>query len=289
MDVLQWSDNYSVGHPEIDTQHQQLFSLFSKLARGIEDGGPSFHMEQAFIQLCGYVKNHFRFEERLMKKADYPELAAHKKKHAKIKNKLQGFRKDFNKASGKKKDAVALDVAKFLQEWLQGHINGDDQKYTPYISKPEAPETTAIKQSFAQGGQFASMFVWSDKYSVGNRKIDEQHKRLFAIFDGLVRAINSGDSIFGVEKTFLQLRGYVKNHFRYEESLMKKNRYPGYKEHKKKHDVICDTLKSYRLRFNDEKRQEQEKIAVEVAQFFESWLKGHIKAEDQQYTPYVGD
>ena len=287
MGVLQWSDNFSVGHPEIDQQHQQLFSLFNTLTRGIEDGGPSFHMEQAFIQLCGYVKNHFRFEERLMKKANYPELAAHKKKHVKIKEELQIFRKDFNKASGKKKNAVALDVAKFLQEWLQGHINGDDQKYVPYISKPEAPETTAIKQSFAQGGQFTSMFIWSDKYSVGNREIDEQHKRLFAIFDGLVRAINRGDSVFGAEKTFLQLRGYVKNHFRYEESLMKKNRFPGYKEHKKKHNAISDTLHSYRTRLNNEKKHEKEQTALEIADFFESWLKGHIKAEDQQYTPYI--
>jgi|SaaInl7_135m_RNA_FD_contig_81_300679_length_1523_multi_3_in_0_out_0_1 hemerythrin len=288
MDVLQWSDNFSVGHPEIDQQHKQLFSLFSTLSRGIEEGGPSFHMDQAFIQLCGYVKNHFRFEERLMKKANFPELAAHKKKHTKIKNKLQDFRKEFNKTSGKKKDAIALDVAKFLQEWLQSHINGEDQKYSPYISKPQAPETTAIQQGFAPSGKFTSQFIWSDKYSVGNQKIDEQHQRLFAIFDGLVRAINRGDSVFGAEKTFLQLRGYVKNHFRYEESLMKKNRYPGYKEHKKKHNAICDALKSYRERFNDEK-QDKETIAVEVAQFFESWLKGHIKAEDQQYTPYVGN
>lgn len=288
MEAVQWSEIYSVGHPEIDQQHKQLFVLFGRLVDGIKIGGPSYHLEQAFIQLCGYVKNHFRFEERLMKKSGFPELDKHKKKHEKIKDKLQEFREKFNKASGKKKDAIASDVAEFLQDWLQGHIKGEDQKYVPYISLPPEQLTTSIKQDFAKSTAIISPFVWSDTFSVGNLKIDEQHKRLFAIFDGLIIAINRGESIFGVEKVFLQMRGYVKNHFRYEESLMKKGGYPGYKEHKKNHDAICDTLKNFRIRFNNENTENKEQLAVEVANFFEKWLKEHIKSEDQRYSPYVG-
>jgi hemerythrin len=288
MEAIQWSEAYSVGHSDIDQQHKQLFLLFAKMVKGIDGQGTSIDMDQSFVQLCGYVKNHFRYEERLMKKAAYPDLEEHKQKHEKIKDKLREFRKDFNKASGKKQDAIAEKVAKFLQEWLQGHIKGDDQEYIPYVSQPEAAETTAIKQFFTQE-QKTSTFVWSDAYSVGNRKIDSQHKRLFAMFDGLLKAIHSGDSIFGVEKVFLQMRGYVKNHFRFEESLMKKNRYPGYKEHRAKHDLICDTIKSYRTRFNTESKLEKEELAMEVASFFEEWLKVHIKDEDQQYTSYIKD
>ncbi|MBF0382521.1 MAG: hemerythrin family protein [Magnetococcales bacterium] len=289
MEALKWSDSYSVGHPDIDQQHQQLFSLFAKLQEAIDGPGPSFQMEQGFVQLCGYVKNHFRYEERLMKKHDFPELQKHKQKHNKIKDKLKNYRKEFNKATGKKKDAIIGEVAEFLQEWLQVHINGEDQKYSPYLAKPEASETTAIVQSFGKTGKITTSFVWSENFSVGNRKIDEQHKRLFAIFNGLVKSINSGDHIFGVEKVFLQLRGYVKNHFRAEESLMKKNSFPGYKEHKAKHDDICDKMQKYRKRLNKSNDQEKEDLALEVAGFFETWFKEHIKSEDQQYTPYLKD
>jgi hemerythrin len=288
MEVLKWSDSYSVGHAEIDQQHQKLFSLFSRLVEGMSVDTRPRHLEQGFVQLCGYVKNHFRFEEQVMKKAGYPDLDKHKKKHAKIKEQLKGFRKKYNKASGKKKDIIASEVAQFLLEWLQGHIKREDQKYVPYVSQPATKPASAVDQDYSDAGVTSSAFVWSDSYSVGNQKIDDQHKRLFAIFDGLNQAINSGDPIFGVEKAFLQMRGYVKNHFRFEESLMKKNRYPGFKQHKAKHEGICNSLKAYRLRFNTDNTQEKEKIALEVSKFFENWLKSHIKSEDQQYVPYVG-
>ena len=236
MKVQQWSDKYSVGNLEIDQQHQQLFSLFAQLVEGIEKGGASFHLEQVFTQLYGYIKNHFRYEERIMKKADYPELDNHKKKHEKIKTKLKKFREEFNQAKGKKKDEVATDVAKFLQDWLQGHIKGEDQQYAPFISKPQESLSTAVVQSPKKGKKSSQPFLWSDGYSVGNKKIDDQHRQLFTIFGSLSHAIESGDAVFGVEKSLMQLRGYVKNHFRYEESLMKKGRYPGYIDHKKNHD-----------------------------------------------------
>jgi hemerythrin-like metal-binding protein len=289
MKVLQWSDNYSVGNLEIDQQHKQLFSMFAQLVDGIEKGGASFHLEQVFTQLYGYIKNHFRYEERVMKKADFPGFSNHKKKHEKIKNRLKKYRDEFNQAKGKKKDKVASDVALFLQDWLQEHIKGEDQQYVPYISQPQEPIATAVKQSPSKGKKAPRPFLWSDNYSVGNKKIDEQHQRLFGIFCGLHKAIESGEAIFGVEKTFTQLRGYVRNHFRYEESLMKKGRYPGYKDHKKNHDKICDTLKEYRKQFNSQDDQGKEKVAKGLAIFFESWLKKHIKSEDQQYGPYLKD
>ena len=144
MDPLKWSESYSVGHSDIDQQHKQLFDVFSRLVQGIESGGPSFYAEQTFTQLYDYVTHHFKFEESLMEKFAYPKLDKHKKKHSKIKDKLKKYRKNFKKKTGKKKDAIASEVAIFLNKWLQDHIKKDDQKYVPYISQSNPKEGRAI-------------------------------------------------------------------------------------------------------------------------------------------------
>ena len=287
MEKFLWSDQYSVGNDEIDLQHQRLFTIFNTLAEGIESGEQSKkELEHIFRQLYGYVKNHFRFEEALMKSVNYPDLKEHRKIHEKVTENLKKYRAKFHRCTDDKKCSVAKDVAAFLQDWLQNHIKGEDQQYSPFLPiadrqkkvltlSPELPSTVM------------QPFLWNERYSVGHQAIDEQHQRLFTIFNDLIQSISTGDSIFGVEKTFLKLRGYAKSHFRYEEALMRRNNYPDLASHKERHDKICTNLKRYRIRFNAAEDAEKQKIAHEVATYFNDWLQGHIKAIDKQYTPYV--
>ncbi len=288
MDKIEWSDQYKVGDQDIDLQHERLFSIFNRLAEGLDDKNALSEMDAVFTQLMGYVKNHFRTEERLMKKVGYPNLKAHKEKHEKINAKLKKIQKEFRAAKGKKRQAQAEGVATFLGNWLQEHIKGEDQQYTPFLP-------TGFKRGrgigIAIGAAPRSLFqefLWSDAYTIGHGDIDDQHKRLFTIFNNLVRAINQGEAVLGVEKTFLQLRGYARNHFRYEEKLMRQNGYPDLKAHKKGHDKICDDMRHYRKRFNratDD--QEKSVVAGEVAVYFSHWLQGHIQSVDRKYAPYV--
>ncbi|MEO5338907.1 MAG: bacteriohemerythrin [Magnetococcus sp. MYC-9] len=288
MEKFLWRDTYSVGNEEIDLQHQRLFALFNTLVEMIEAGQPSqTELQSVLRQLCAYVKNHFRFEETLMRSVGYPELKEHRGAHAKISERLKEYREKFHRCSDQKKGAVVRDVALFLQDWLQNHIKGEDQQYSPFLPITPLQASQLAPPSGEVTAFVLQPFHWDPRYSVGHDTIDAQHQRLFTIFNALIHSIAMGEGRLGVDKAFLQLRGYVKNHFRYEEALMKKNRYPDLVSHKEQHDQICIELKRYRTQFNTAQEADKNRVARDAAAFCSGWLQGHIKVTDKQYAPYV--
>ena len=78
------------------------------------------------------------------------------------------------------------------------------------------------------------LFVeWEDKYSVGIKKIDNQHKKLIEIINRLYYSRgNRPHTVLG--KTIQELIEYTKTHFTDEERLMRENGYPDYQAHKKR-------------------------------------------------------
>ncbi|MBF0368759.1 MAG: hemerythrin family protein [Magnetococcales bacterium] len=133
-----------------------------------------------------------------------------------------------------------------------------------------------------------SQMVWKDEYSVGIGSIDDQHKRLFQLFGQLMDAIHSGDAIQVMDDIFLQLKGYVTTHFRFEEQLMRKAEYPEYEAHKAGHEKIKTDIQNLRSRFHQADSQEAKgRIVEEVVDFMTNWLTGHILSSDMDYSPYL--
>ncbi|MBF0613953.1 MAG: hemerythrin family protein [Magnetococcales bacterium] len=133
-----WKPEYSVGVGPIDDQHQRLFHLFGLLMDSIHSGETESTLDRIFVQLRGYVTSHFRFEERLMRKAGYPALEEHEGLHDKIRENLCEFRSQFNKARDETTRNQVVDaVVVFMNQWLVGHILGEDQKYMPHMDNPE--------------------------------------------------------------------------------------------------------------------------------------------------------
>ncbi|MBF0340965.1 MAG: hemerythrin family protein [Magnetococcales bacterium] len=133
-----WKPEYSVGVGPIDDQHQRLFQLFGLLMDSIHNGETESTLDRIFVQLRGYVISHFRFEERLMRKAGYATLDEHEGLHDKIRENLCEYRSRFNKARDEEsRGAVVDEVVIFMNQWLVEHILGEDKKYAPFMDTPE--------------------------------------------------------------------------------------------------------------------------------------------------------
>ena len=73
-------------------------------------------------------------------------------------------------------------------------------------------------------------YEWNENISVGNEKIDAQHKKLLTHINKIMDAVVYGvDSKEVKEKTVEFLGEYVQKHFSYEEEYMKENNYPDIK------------------------------------------------------------
>lgn len=131
MELIQWTDEYSVGIKEIDNQHRGLIIIINELFTLMSEGKAKNKLDDIFDHLTDYTKKHFSAEELMLIKYAYPDIEQHKVEHKKFIEKLEGFMSDLEK----NKITVTLEVLNFLKDWLLNHILISDKKYSPHIQK----------------------------------------------------------------------------------------------------------------------------------------------------------
>ena len=125
MAYFAWQQSYSVGVPSIDEQHKKLVALLNELFESMKAGHGNEVLEKVLNELAQYVGTHFKTEEAMMEKANYPELAEHKAKHQAMTSRVLDLQRQVRDGSAK----VTLEVSSFLKGWLQKHILETDMRY----------------------------------------------------------------------------------------------------------------------------------------------------------------
>jgi hemerythrin-like metal-binding protein len=124
---MDWKEEYSVGIKEIDTQHKELLSLFSRIMDSVEQGLQWSEVHYRIVELRNFASFHFDFEEALLRLYGCPETDAHVEFHKQFFAKLH----DIEKRS--LLDEVKREMFKFLFDWLFGHILTTDKAYAKHI------------------------------------------------------------------------------------------------------------------------------------------------------------
>jgi hemerythrin len=129
--IVEWDDRYLIGIPLIDEQHKELIrsnnTLYESCLQGDEAARENFKLT---IQgTVDYVKFHFGAEEQILKNVNYPEFAAHKRRHENFVKQVLEEVKNFEE--GKK--FVPNLFVRFLRDWILTHIAMEDRKYAEYI------------------------------------------------------------------------------------------------------------------------------------------------------------
>ncbi len=127
--------------------------------------------------------------------------------------------------------------------------------------------------------------IWNDSLSVGVDLIDEQHKMLIQRIHDVSSSIESGQGENEIVKTLDFLVDYTHFHFSTEENHMKKLNYPGFEDHKKKHEELRVTLSGMEKDFDEEGATKE--LADSINTFLVNWLTHHIKGVDVQFGAFL--
>lgn len=119
---------------------------------------------------------------------------------------------------------------------------------------------------------------WKETYSVGNKKIDDQHKQMFEWINTLIekKELNVNSKI--IIDTLNDLSSYASYHFETEEKYMLQYNYSNYATHKKQHENYLK--KVARLSFGA--LNNDEAVPVELLTFLKIWWIDHILETDLQ-------
>lgn len=123
--------------------------------------------------------------------------------------------------------------------------------------------------------------IWNANCRTGIEEIDSQHRLLFAISNELLEIENPKSQEPEIKYLIRHLNDYVKSHFQYEEEWMKKNKYPGLKDHKEKHDNIVHEINSV---LTGSSTMTQLKDSFEY--LLDGWVQSHILVEDKKYSDW---
>jgi hemerythrin-like metal-binding protein len=121
-------------------------------------------------------------------------------------------------------------------------------------------------------------FKWDDKYSTGNKEIDEQHKQIFAYLDELELHIAQGASQRWVGQFMEDLGLYTRTHFCYEEICMRQTQCPVAGKNKEQHTKLLAAFASAEQRFELEGVSDE--LLQQLKNFLTSWLVNHIMKID---------
>lgn len=128
MSAIEWDESLKVNIPAIDQQHKRLIELIGDLERGVSDGTGGLMISYVFQELIRYVAEHFKDEEELMLRCNFPALTSHRKEHdyyVQTLGELQQATKDG--------DALSIAALAFMKEWILTHIKVTDQEYASII------------------------------------------------------------------------------------------------------------------------------------------------------------
>ncbi len=123
--------------------------------------------------------------------------------------------------------------------------------------------------------------VWNEEKSLGIPIIDEQHRGIISTINSLYYFIQNGRGDEVLKPTLTILEQYTTVHFKTEEDLMKKAKYPSLDQHMAYHEALVE--KTHAIADSWDSSREPES----VLKFLKDWWLNHISKEDLKYAPYL--
>jgi len=148
-----------------------------------------------------------------------------------------------------------------------------------YLINPEHNGKARSIVNLAEG------IAWNDELLTGNTLVDIQHQRIFAHVSDLVQSCENGSSIAILKSTLEIMVNHTVRHFADEEALQLEYNYPGYEQHRKKHDdfkvTVLELVESYN------QNGSSSELSSNVNKIVVSWLVNHIMDEDSRISDHI--
>lgn len=129
--------------------------------------------------------------------------------------------------------------------------------------------------------------IWSEKLSVGNARIDQQHQELFRRFDQLLNACNQRRGKDEITPVLEFLNQYVQTHFQDEERQMAGHGYPEFEQHQAEHRYFSGELK--KLSAQLQQSGPSTELVITTNQTLLAWIVKHIQNVDVRLGAFLKD
>jgi len=124
MSLIVWKEQFSVGVPSIDHEHQELIESINSLNSVAHDGGNYEEVSAALDEIYTQISSHFALEERIMRTANYDAYSEHKEDHEDLLDELRDImdRVDYDGSYDEQR------LGQELEAWFTTHFSTHDAR-----------------------------------------------------------------------------------------------------------------------------------------------------------------
>ena len=124
-----------------------------------------------------------------------------------------------------------------------------------------------------------TLIEWNTELAVNVSFMDKEHEELIALINELYEAVLAEQSKQDLDRGLDRLIAHTAAHFEHEETLFEDTGYAGAAKHRKQHDAL--TKQAMRLQQNY--RQGETDLSVNVLKLLSKWLLNHMLTSDRKY------
>ena len=121
--------------------------------------------------------------------------------------------------------------------------------------------------------------LWNDQFSVGVKKMDEQHRKLIRIYNKLVDNAQATAGSEKVSEVLAELVEYAAEHFKCEEQLLRDHAHPDLKRQHTEHLEFRRQAGEFCLQAS----KGDDKVTNDLTNYLYGWWTNHILHEDKKY------
>ena len=126
-----WSSKFESGHEGIDAQHKELFDDSNVIFESILSVKTKEEQLESLMKIMDDLKEHFDYEEEVLREIGYPEVNYHAVSHMNLMNNAKLFIDKFQKD-----EVEIIEVLNFIIfEVIADHLYRQDRLYFPYLEK----------------------------------------------------------------------------------------------------------------------------------------------------------
>ncbi len=125
--------------------------------------------------------------------------------------------------------------------------------------------------------------TWDKSFSIGVRKLDEQHRRIINVINLLFLDPDKGVRSEAISEALIRLKKYAEEHFRTEEDLMEAHGYPDLAAHREEHAAYMERVADFCI----DTMKDRPEVPEELVLYVRGWLVDHILKEDMKFSTFL--
>ena len=130
MGLIDWKEEFSIGVPAVDFEHQQLVELINDGYAQYESNESEFSIDDFLGEIFTKISSHFALEESEMAHRQYDHYEEHKQDHERLLDQIRDVMDAYDDEGSFDKEALG----NYLAKWFTGHFKTQDARFHGHLN-----------------------------------------------------------------------------------------------------------------------------------------------------------